>query len=169
MARRNKVIINSNKHYVGQSISTIVGSSISNRVIADAVVAPATGTSFDVEEGSIVKAVFVEIWAIGLGTSNDSSFNMTVEKISSDGPAMTLTNAANLGAYQNKKNILYTTQGLVGQSDSGATGVALMRQWIAIPKGKQRMGLGDRIVLNLANLAATDFEICGIFIFKEYR
>ena len=169
MARLNKVVINSNKHYVSQTIATIVGSAISQRPIADSVVAPASSNAFDVEEGSIIKAVYVEIWATGLGVAFDSSFNMTIEKISSNGPAMTITNAANLGAYQNKKNILYTTQGLVTPRDFGSTSVPLLRQWVAIPKGKQRMGLGDKIVLNLANLGAIDYEICGIFIYKEYR
>ncbi len=172
MARHRRMLapINANKHYVGQTFATLASSAIVVKPIADAVVAPASSTAFDVEEGSVVKAIFVEIWLSGAGvTGQQISFSITVEKLPSNVAQMTFTQSANLGAYTNKKNILYTTQGILGSAESGNQSVPLIRQWIAIPKGKQRMGLGDRLVLNISNLSTISINHCGMFIYKEYR
>ena len=90
------------------------------------------------------------------------------EKISSGGPLMTQPDTVTLNDYPNKKNILKTSQGVIGDANTNTTPV--FREWIAIPKGKQRMGLGDRLMLNVSCLAeaANDLEICGMFIYKEY-
>ncbi len=167
--RRMLAPINSNKYYVHQTIVTVVSGVILNVNLVDAVVAPAAATSFQVEEGSLVKAIWVELWLTGASTAgNTSSFNITLEKIPANQTAMTFTQSANLGAYPNKKNILYTTQGVIG-SVAGGQPLPLLRQWFAIPKGKQRMGLSDRIMLNISNQGSIDEIICGIFIYKEYR
>jgi len=171
MARRRvmQAPINSIKHLVGQTQTTIVAGAISNRVIASAVVAPASALSTDVIQGAIIKAVYIEMWVQGNGAIGVSgAFNFTLEKIPANGPAMTFANSLNLTAYLNKKNILYTTQGLIA-SASVAQGVSVLRQWFAIPKGKQRMGLGDRLILNLSPIGGSDIQICGIYIYKEYR
>ncbi len=167
--RRMLAPINTNKHYVHQTPLTVVNGTMRNLTVADSVVAPATANSFSVEEGSVIKAVWLEMWLVGLGTTgNTSTFTITVEKLPANQTAMTLTQSANLGGYPNKKNILYTTQGIIGASaDTGP--IPLVRQFFLIPKGKQRMGLSDRIMLNLNNSGTTDYQICGIFTYKEYR
>ncbi len=157
------------KHLVHQSLATIASGAISNIDVVNVVVAPAAANSNEVQEGSILKAVYIEMWVTSTGTTGQTcSFNMTVEKVPSDATDMTFTQSANLGAYPNKKNIFYTTQGVVGASVDGSNSIPLYRQWIKIPKGKQRMGLGDKILLNI-NAIGTTLAICGIFIYKEYR
>ncbi len=79
---------------------------------------------------------------------------------------MTLAQSQNLGAYPNKKNILYTTQGILADANDGGPTIPLIRGWIKIPKGKQRMGLDDRIVVNITAVGA--LRLCGISTFKEY-
>ncbi len=169
MARRGMVApINSNKHFVQQTQSTVPAASISTRVVSEAVVAPAVGTASEVRQGAIIKAVWIEMWIIGNGAAGLlNSFNITLEKRPSGAVAMTFAQSQNLGSYPNKKNILYTTQGIVSQSD-GVSPVPIIRQWFSIPKGKQRQGLSDEIVLNISNLVANNLAICGMFIFKEY-
>ncbi len=136
-------------------------------MIAHAASAPETDTNNEVLEGSIIKAVYLEIWLHGTGTTGTvSSFNMTLEKRPANAASMTIGQANALDAYPNKKNILYTTQGIVGPEDTQA--VPMLRQWFAIPKGKQRMGFEDDIVLNIASIVTT-FNVCGMFIYKEYR
>ncbi len=158
------------KHYSGITLATVTNGTVTLRNIANAAVASATGTATEVAEGSLVKAVHVELWIIGLGTAGQTStFSLTIEKRPSASPAMTFTNSANLGAYPNKKNILYTTQGITTSAIGGSTPIATIRQWFAIPKGKQRMGLGDDIVLNLSNIGGIDYQICGMITFKEYQ
>ncbi len=156
------------KHYVHQTILSIVSGNIANIVIVDAAVAPANVASNDVLEGSVIKAVYIEMWYAASGaTTTESSFTMTVEKISSNGPAMTFTNSSNLGAYLNKKNILYSTQGVLGTVLDGNQSQPLLRQFILIPKGKQRFGAGDRLAVNVSSVGNS--EICGLFTYKEYR
>ncbi len=161
--------INSIKHFVSQTLGTVGSGVVSTRIVAESVVAPATANAFSVKEGSVIKAVYIELWISGLGASGArTSFNVTLEKLPAGVASMTIAQAGNLGAYPNKKNILYTTQGLVNPDVDGNQAVPIIRQFFAIPKGKQRMGLADEIVLNISSLA-TNLGICGIFIFKEYN
>ncbi len=160
--------INSVKHYVHQANNVVASGAILASVIANAVVAPATAASNEVREGSVIKAIYVESWIQNDGgTGQDNQFNVALEKIPSNGPAMTFTNLVNLGAYQNKKNVLFTSQGVQGASVDGVAAVPVLRNWILIPKGKQRMGLGDSLVLNIGS---TGFSLrnCGIYTYKEF-
>ncbi len=168
MARgTSKSPIVSRKHYVHRSNTQLASGVIQNNIVAEAVVAPATTLASDVQEGSILKAVYVEIWLGGAGLSgNSTQFNLTLEKISSDGPVMTFAQSLGLGAYPNKKNIFYTTQGVLAGEDVQT--VPVIRNWVLIPKGKQRMGLSDRIMLNIA-ASGQNIDVCGIFTYKEYQ
>ncbi len=82
--------------------------------------------------------------------------------------APTAGQIAALHDYANKKNILFTAQGLVTPTDGGQ--VPVLRGWYKIPKGKQRFGLGDRLFLTIRNnnAAAIDINFCGLAIYKEY-
>ncbi len=160
--------INTQKHFVSLVGSTVAAGAILNTVLIDAVAAPSA--SFEVNQGSVLKAIFCELWVNGSGaTDTHSIFSVTVEKLSADVASMTATQSANLGTYPNKKNILYTTQGILAAGIDGAQSVPILRQWIAIPKGKQRFGLSDRLNINTSNISSNDLIICGIFIYKEYQ
>ncbi len=168
MARMtSKALIVSRKHYVHRTNTQLSSGVIQNNIVVESVVSPATAAASEVKEGSIVKAVYVEIWLGGAGLEGDlTQFNLTLEKISSDGPLMTFAQSLNLGAYPNKKNIFYTTQGVLAGENSNT--VPVIRNWVLIPKGKQRMGLSDRIVLNIA-ASGQNIDTCGIFTYKEYQ
>ncbi len=170
MAKRRMLApIISKKHFVHQSIMSIAASSITNLVLLDSVPAPANASTAQVEEGSVVKAIHIEMWYVGLGgQTSPASFNSTLEKLPANVGFMTFAQAANLMSYPNKKNILYTTQGAISQADAGPA-IPLFKAWYKIPKGKQRMGLDDKIVLNIANLATVTYQVCGISIYKEYQ
>ncbi len=164
---RSRVVVPiiTEKHYTNNSLETVAIATINNHVAVSSVPLLSKNTSVEVEEGNLVKAIYVERWL----TSDDATqttFNLTVEKVPSQAPVMTFANSQALNTYSNKKNILYTTQGLANPT----TGVAMpvIKQWIAIPKGKQRMGFGDRILVNIA--AITDgVNFCGLDIFKEWK
>ncbi len=170
MARRGMLApINSVKHIVQRFVTTVATAAVLNDVIVNAVVASAVSDPTEVQEGSVIKAVFVEMWLAGTGASGISgAFNLTVEKYIADQPDMTSAQSLNLMTYPNKKNILYTTQGLIA-SDEGSPAMPLIRQWIKIPKGKQRFGLGDRLLINLANVSNVNFSVCGVYIYKAYQ
>jgi len=159
-----RAVINSEKHIVPRSLFTIDAGSVQTFDIA--IGENDRTASAHVRVGSLVKAVYVEMWYLASG-SQPIVQTSTIEKLNSGLTAVTQPQMANLNDYDNKKNILYTTQGIVGDANTNPS--PLLRQWIPIPKGKQRMGQGDRIVLNIMTLgeAQNDLEVCGIYIFKE--
>ncbi len=157
-------VIHSQKHYVQQSRSTVATVALNTIDIILAVEGTIANAVDEVIEGAIIKAVYVEMWLIDAGAAG--SFSITLEKRPSNLGAIAFATSQALGAYGNKNNILYTTQGLT--PNDGLTGpMPVIRQWFKIPKGKQRFGLGDKLVLNIANMGANDLFHCGFFIYKE--
>ncbi len=158
--------INSRKHYAHNSSAAIASGAIRAIVVTDAVATPAAAN--EIEQGSVVKAVHLENWLTGTEASpNTSQFTLIVEKVPSAQASATVAQMANLGTYPNKKNILYSTQGILGSSVDGQSTVPVIRNWLLIPKGKQRQGLGDRIVMTI--LAVGALRSCGLSTYKEYR
>ncbi len=160
-----KPTVNSEKHIIQHSLQTVTGQTISNILVLNVNNALGSGTA--VRVGAIVKAVFVEIWVMG-SSSQPVVQTLTVEKVPSNAPNLTQVQGQDLNEYPNKKNILYTTQGLVGDANSNP--IPVVRQWIKIPKSKQRMGSGDSLFINVSAIGEVDqdLEICGLSIFKEY-
>ncbi len=161
-----KPIIQSRKHYIQVNLTTETTlATINAEQIILAVAPSAVNTAKEVETGSIVKAVYVEMWLTSDDTAG-SSFVMSLEKVDGGVPAaMTYTQSIDLENYVNKKNILYTTMGLVGPNDEQP--LPLIRQWFKIPKGKQRFGLGDTFRLNISAIT-NGLTWCGFFTYKEY-
>ncbi len=165
MARSRGMVapINSIKHYVQKSSSAIASGAILTQVWVNAITkGAARATTADVEEGAIVKAVFIELWLSGVV---DQQATWILCKRPAGVAAPTATEMSNLGTYKNKKNILLAGQGL---TPSGGNQIAMFKGWYAIPKGKQRFGLGD--ILSCTILSVGDAaRICGLATFKEYE
>ncbi len=161
--------INSNKHYVHRTNLAVASAAVSKHTVVNAVVAPATGTAADVEEGSIVKTIHYEYWLSNIGnTDTNTQFTILIEKIPSGQVSVTAAQMANLGAYPNKKNILWTSQGVLAAAVDGQSSVPIIRNWLLIPKGKQRMGLGDEVSVSMLP-TGTAINWCGLSTYKEYR
>ncbi len=159
-----KPVIHSQKHYVQQSRSQVATVSTTALDIILAVEGTVANQPDEVIEGAVIKAVFVEMWI--LDSSNAGSFVITLEKLNASIAPPAFANMNALGTWKNKKNILYTTQGL-SPNDGVGNPVPIIRQWFKIPKGKQRFGLSDELVLNICNNGANDLEFCGFFTYKE--
>ncbi len=167
MARRMLAPINSIKHYVGQPKASVAIGTSTTLEIAKTVAAPVDTNREDVNEGSIIKAVYYEYWVLGATSSgNTTQFVLTIEKSPSNALNPAFSDMLNLGGYANKKNILYTTQGLLGANVDGPA-IPIIRGWIKIPRGKQRMGQEDRILVTIATVD-TALNICGFSTYKEY-
>ena len=119
----------------------------------------------EVIEGAVVKAVFFELWLIGSVSDQHAIVTITKEQAGTVGPGF--TNMVGLGAYLNKKNVLFTHQGLAG-NDGISLPIPVLRGWIKIPKSKQRFGLGDRLVLAIASQGDASIFYCGFATYKEY-
>ncbi len=135
--------------------------------LVDSVAQPAVTDPQDVVEGSLVKTCYLELWfKSNADAGQDTKFQLVLEKVPAGATSVTFTQMNNLMTYPNKKNVLYTTQGVVGDLTTQA--LPITRQWYMIPKGKQRFGLDDRLV---ATISTTGFgaNICGLAIFKEWK
>ncbi len=147
------------------TLSTIPVTTVANNNIVDVRQDPTASAPTNVAAGTVVKAVFVEMWYLGTG-QQPPTMTVILHKVSSGGTDPDSTEMGNLNAWENKKNILATHQGIVG--DANANPVPMFREWIAIPKGKQRFGLGDRLVLSAKSIT-DEVQFCGHFVFKAYN
>lgn len=155
----------SRKHIFQHTQTNITSGAVSTQEEARAVATQDVNAPNEVIEGSVVKAIFIEYWLIG--ATNEGSFVLIVEKALGLQANPTITNMTTLDAYPNKKNVLFISQGLIS-SDAGGNPTPVLRQWIKIPKGKQRMGLGDRIRVSIAAIGAEDVTFCGFVVYKSY-
>ncbi len=164
--RRMLAPINSVKHYVQHENATVASGARRGIVLVDATAAPATAATSDVKEGSIVKAVFIESWVkSNASAGTDTKFQLQLEKVPAGQIGVSFTQMNNMQAYDNKKNTLFYSQGVIGDLTTQA--IPVVRQWFKIPKGKQRFGLGDRLILNISATAA-EINNCGFSTYKEY-
>ena len=156
-------MVHSRKHYVQQSLATILAGVADDIIIAFA--KETADAADEVKEGNSIKAVWIEMW-IRTQSTSPGSVLATLYKMPGDGSVMLATDQAALHDYANKKNVLYHTQGLTNDQDADA--IPFIRQWFKIPKGKQRFGLGDALRLSIFAQGALDLTICGFMTYKEY-
>ncbi len=157
------------KHYVQTTNAAIASGAATfvSLVVAVANTSLPSATNH-VKEGSIVKAIYIEHWVKGTAaTDGDVQFNFSVFKNPGGSNNMVYADMVNMMAYDNKKNILFSAQGVIG-GIGGGQAVPVLRQWIKIPKGKQRFGLNDKLQLGVA-FTGTTGQHCGLAVFKEYQ
>ncbi len=157
--------INSIKHIPQLSLANTAAGALTTSNVVKTVANPDGTAAIEVRVGSIIKAIYVEMWIRGSDAGVGSSYVYIVEKAPAAVPAVTVAQMADLHNYPNKKNVLWSSMGLVNDDTNVATPV--LRQWIKIPKGKQRFGLDDKIRLVVFAQSGSQ-DRCGFVIFKEY-
>ncbi len=162
-----KAPIHSKKHIVQIAQSTVSQGAIVNSVFINAQEAPST-TPDQIGEGSLVKSCYLEYWIQNDSASVIGSYTVIVYKNPGNGHTAVTGDLAALHDWGNKKNILFTAQALAPTNDSSM--IPVLRGWYKIPRGKQRMGLDDRMAVAIRNNNATAIDIgfCGLAIYKEY-
>ncbi len=156
-------MVHTEKHYNQESLFAVGAGAISNRIISDAVAVPATADN-QVREGSTISAVYIEMWITSDDDALPGSSIVTLEKVPGNGALMNAADSASLNAYENKKNVFHTQMGLT--STKLTYPMASVKGWFKIPKGKQRQGLGDRLLLNI-HAQSNGLSACGFFTYKE--
>ncbi len=156
--------IHSVKHYIQRSLLTVLAGQLQNFTIVKAREVGSLVNAEDIQEGAVVKAVFVEMW-LRTNDTSPGTVLVTLTKVPGIGAVPTFSDMIALNDYDNKKNILYHTQGLT--NDQNADAIPFIRQWFKIPKGKQRFGRDDRLILSIT-AQALDQNICGFSTYKEY-
>ncbi len=151
------------KHYVQVSLTTVLAGATNPILLARGLERSLVNTATEVAEGSIVKAVYVEMWCRA-GSTVQGNVLVTLVK-TNDLQTPAFADMTNLFAYNQKKNIFYHTQGLTNQDTADA--IPFVRGWFKIPKSKQRFGLGDSLFI-VVTAQAQDVEHCGFAVYKEY-
>ncbi len=156
-------MIKSVKHYFHTPTVSPASGTTQNLILVDTVAeGAARATAVDVYEGSTIKAVYVEFWISGVTVDKTATWCILKRPANVAGP--TFTEMANLGSYPNKKNIFNVGQGI---PPTNGNVMNIYKGWIKIPKGKQRFGLADKLLLVVAAVG-TVVNICGVLTFKEY-
>ncbi len=157
----------SRKHIFQISQSTVAQAAVGVTELANAIEGVRSQPQH-IAEGALLKACYVEFWVSQDSASVVGSYTVVLFKNPGNSNEMSSAEAAALHDYTNKKNILFTAQGLLTPNDGGQ--VPVLRGWYKIPKGKQRFGLGDSLELVIRNNNATaiDINFCGLAIYKEY-
>jgi len=159
-----RALVNSRKHIVQTTLNTVGNAAAFPIVLVEAKQGADESAAPEVSPGAVVKAVYLEYWLLA-AMQQPSTMTMIVEKIENGAASATAGFMGQLHTYPNKKNILETHQGIIGDANSNP--VPVFRGWIKIPKGKQRFGLGDRLVVSTRSITE-DTTICGLAIFKSY-
>jgi len=152
-----KPIIQSEKHIIQFTNTEVLVGTVSTVNIVSAVQNPEGSQSKEIDVGTLVKAIYIEVWAFGTG-AQPPTYVFIVEKLPGVGQNITTSEISALHSYPNKKNIFYTSMGFLGDANTNPT--PIIRQWILIPKGKQRMGLGDRFQWSIKSITE-DLQFCG--------
>ncbi len=157
-------VITSEKHYVQNSLFAIASGVATGFLYANAVAVQDKNVDNEVVQGSLVKAIYIEMWV----TSDDAAAGSAIwiiEKIPANQASATAAQMADLGSYPNKNNIFHTGMGLI--SPNTQYPMNLIKGWFKIPKGKQRMSLKDSLKMTI--FAQTNgISGCGFSTFKEY-
>ncbi len=159
--------ITSIKHYTYRTNLAVASAASINQTVVQAVVAPAQSADSAVVEGAIIKAVFIEVWLkSNASAGTDTQFDFYIYKNPGGKNDMIIADALNAGAWDNKKNILFSSQGVLGDLTTQA--IPVHRGWIKIPKGKQRFGLADKLNWFLT-FTGDAGQVCGLATYKEYN
>ncbi len=158
-----KALVHSETRRIQVSLATVAEGVNLATTIVEAVDMGNVDTATEVANGATVKAVYVEMWVRSGEVSPGSALLTLVKTV--DSQPFTFADQTALNDYNNKKNIFYHTQGLT--NDGAADAIPFLRGWFKIPKGKQRFGQGDRLILGIA-AQALDAHICGHMVFKVY-
>ncbi len=156
------------KHYVQFTEFSVASGTVTEREFVTAVAIQNVDTPSEVQEGSVIKACFIELWLVSNDSINVGSFVVTVEKVIASDSIPTLSEMSTLNSYRNKKNILFTSQGILG-SEQNANPTPVLRQWIKIPRGKQRFGVNDQMHVHIAAIGTSALSGCSFMTYKEYR
>ncbi len=159
-----KAPIHSQKHVIQNSLFAIAGGALTTVTIVNAVNVVNKNLSSEVEQGSIIKAVYVEYWLTGDDAVQGTAI-VTLEKLSAAATTMTAAQSGALDSYPNKKNVLFTFMGLTPPNTQYP--MVAVKGWIKIPRGKQRFGLDDKLLINFHG-QSDGLQVCGFSIYKEY-
>ncbi len=156
--------VNSVKHIVDIQGGLVAGTQTNNFVIRS-VESPTSANVSDVEWGSTVSSIFLNVQVASGGSAALANVYMIVWK----NPGGNLTDpAANaVGSNDNRKYVIHQEMTM---SEKNATGIprTLFKGVIRIPRGYKRFGQNDQLRISLLS-PGVNFDFCIQCIYKAYK
>ncbi len=165
MAFRNRLRpVKSYKHVVDIQGGLALGTQL-NSILIDAVDAPVLTGAAGVEVASTVRAIYLKVEVYATSAAALSNVYMTVMKNPSNALTAPAPNA--VGVSDVKKQIIHQEMVMIQQVAEGNPRT-LFKGVIRIPRGYQRMGQDDTLLLSLLSPGVAIF-FCVQCIYKEFR
>ncbi len=156
--------VKSYKHVIDIQGGLVAGAQL-NSILADAVDAPILTGTASVEVASTIRAIYLKVEAYATTAVALSNIYMTVMKNPSNALTAPAPNA--VGASDVKKQIIHQEMVMMQQVAEGNPRT-LFKGVIRIPRGYQRMGQDDTLLLSLLSPGVAAF-FCIQCIYKEFR
>ncbi len=160
--------IHSIKHIIDVQAAVVAATKLSTTLVAG-VDAPVLANTAEVETGSRVNALYLNVQVIGLAAGGVlNNIYMIIYKIPGGNiSAGNIPNANVTGASDFKRQIFHTEMRMMGSTDSDIP-QAIFNGVIRVPKVFQNIRIADRIDMQLFAPGATA-NVCIQAIYKEYR
>ncbi len=159
--------VHSIKHVIDFSGSTVAGTQTTVDLI-HAVDAPVITTGIEVETGSRVNSIFLNVIAASSNTAGLANIYFILYKNPGANIAIAqVPNANNTGISDFKKQIFHTEM-VMTEKNTTAIPRTMFKGVLMIPKHFRRFGPNDELTIQIFSPVNT-FDFCVECIYKEYR
>ncbi len=130
--------------------------------------APVLAATREVESGAKVHGIFLNVQIQGNQITSGAIPNIYMAVYKSKGGNIPDINPASTGANADKSNIIHQEMGMFQSDSVDGNPKTLFKGVIVIPKGLQRFGIDDELVITVRS-TAVNFKVCIQCIYKEFR
>ncbi len=133
--------------------------------LVEAVDAPTVGNIDQVETGSTVHSIFLNVQVAATSTAALANVYMAIWK--NPGGNITLVKSNVIGSSDSKKFVIHQEM-LMTEKNTTAIPRTLFKGVISIPRGYKRFGINDKLQIALLS-PGTTYDFCFQCIYKEFR
>ncbi len=159
--------VNSIKH-ITDNQGGLVAATRTDIILASAVDAPSTSTPNEVAIGGRVNSLFLNVQIVNTSdVALANAYFIIYKNPGANVASANIPDANVTGSSDFRKNIFHTEMAMM--SDTGdSIPITLFKGVLKLPQRFQRMGINDRIVIQLFT-PGTSAEFCVQSIYKEFR
>ncbi len=152
------------KHMVESQQALVIDTQTTVDIIK-AVDAPTVANRTEIETGSTVHGIFLNVQVAATSTASIANVYMAVVK--NPGGNLSFSKLNILGSDDNKKYVIHQEM-IMTEKNTTAIPRTLFKGVIAIPRGYKRFGINDQLQLLMYSPGVT-YEVCFEAIYKEFR
>ncbi len=165
--RRSLNVVHRLKHIVDNNSTVSAGVTLPTVLILGRD-APVIAATREVETGSKVHGIFLNVQIQGNQISSGGIPNIYMAVYKSKGGNIPTIDPTATGSNPDKSNIIHQEMGMFQSDSVDGNPKTLFKGVIVIPKGLQRFGLDDELVMTLRS-TAINYKNCSQCIYKEFR